>query len=291
VLDITLTARGQSAGAPIRWRACRITRSSSTSRADEAGPERRHRRAIGDPATTKGPLERKVARIVTPGTVTDAHLLDARRDALLAAVVVAKTRAGIAWLNLASGALSVTDAAASDVATVLERIEPAEVLVPTSDAAAAARHRAALPQRARVAVRRGRRRARAVPPARHARPRGLRRGRRAARHRRGRRAARLCAATQQGALAHVRTLVVERGDSRWRSIRRRGAISRSRRACRATAADAARHARHVRDAAGTRLLRPVAVPAAARRGRGGRTARRIAELRTPGTPYAPLAGC
>jgi DNA mismatch repair protein MutS len=56
----------------------------------------------GDPATSKGPVERRVSRIVTPGTVTDAYLLDAKRDCLLAAYVTSSKRAGIAWLNLAS---------------------------------------------------------------------------------------------------------------------------------------------------------------------------------------------
>jgi len=131
LLDITLTARGQSAGAPIPMAGVPYHAvEQHLARLMKQGQSVVIVEQYGDPATTKGPLERKVARIVTPGTVTDAHLLDARRDALLAAVVVAKARAGVAWLNLASGALSVTDTAASDVATVLERIEPAEVLVP-----------------------------------------------------------------------------------------------------------------------------------------------------------------
>ena len=135
LLDITLTARGQSAGAPspmagVPYHAVE----QHLARLMKQGQSVVIVEQYGDPATTKGPLERKVARIVTPGTVTDAHLLDARRDAWLAAVVPVKARAGVAWMNLASGALHVTDVPASDVATVLERIEPAEVLVPEDTA-------------------------------------------------------------------------------------------------------------------------------------------------------------
>jgi DNA mismatch repair protein MutS len=58
---------------------------------------------IGDPATSKGPVERAVARIVTPGTLTDAALLDDKRDVLLLALHPHRQLAGLAWLNLASG--------------------------------------------------------------------------------------------------------------------------------------------------------------------------------------------
>jgi DNA mismatch repair protein MutS len=67
---------------------------------------------IGDPATSKGPVERKVTRVVTPGTITDAALLSSRRDSLIAAVHRAGNEAGIAWLSLASGDLRITQAPA-----------------------------------------------------------------------------------------------------------------------------------------------------------------------------------
>src|SRR5947208_9964574 len=131
LLDITLTSRGHSAGAPIpmagvpyhaveQYLAKLIRHGESVAICEQ----------IGDPATAKGPVERKVARIVTPGTVTDAALLDARRDCLLAALQVQGAQAGVAWLNLASGALHLAAVAAGDAAALLERVEAAEVLLP-----------------------------------------------------------------------------------------------------------------------------------------------------------------
>ena len=129
LLDITLTARGQSAGAPIpmagvpyhaldQHLARLLSRGESAVIVDQ----------IGDPAASKGLVERKVTRIVTPGTLTDAGLLDAKREAPLAALVVDAERAGIAWLDLASGRMTLTDVARGDVAAALERVEPAELL-------------------------------------------------------------------------------------------------------------------------------------------------------------------
>jgi DNA mismatch repair protein MutS len=85
---------------------------------------------IGDPAKSKGPVERQVVRVVTPGTVTEDALLDARRDTLLAAVARDGARFGLAWLDLAAGRFTVLQAE-GDAALVaeLERLKPAEVLV------------------------------------------------------------------------------------------------------------------------------------------------------------------
>src|SRR5438309_5851552 len=115
LLDITLTARGQSAGGPIpmagvpyhavdQYLAKLIRRGESVAICEQ----------IGDPATSKGPVERRVTRIVTPGTITDAGLLDSRRDALLVAVNPGRHRTGIATLNLASGRLTVQEIASHE---------------------------------------------------------------------------------------------------------------------------------------------------------------------------------
>ena len=80
-----------------------------------------------------------MARIVTPGTLTDANLLDAKRDCLLAAFLPKGKRAGIAWLNLASGAFTLTEVPMSEAAGVLERIAPAELLLPEETPAPALR--------------------------------------------------------------------------------------------------------------------------------------------------------
>jgi DNA mismatch repair protein MutS len=130
-LDITLTARGQSAGAPIPMAGVpHHALDPYLARLMKQGEAVVIVEQIGDPATSKGPVERKVARIVTPGTVTDANLLDSKRDCWLAAIVTAGKRAGIARLNLASGAFVLTDVPLAESGSVLERIAPAELLIP-----------------------------------------------------------------------------------------------------------------------------------------------------------------
>src|SRR5215472_1928959 len=104
LLGITLTARGQSAGAPIPMAGVPYHAVEGyLAKLMKLGESVAICEQIGDPATSKGPVERKVLRVVTPGTVTDADLLDAKRDSLLVAIKPGKHRTGIAWLNLASG--------------------------------------------------------------------------------------------------------------------------------------------------------------------------------------------
>jgi DNA mismatch repair protein MutS len=132
---------------------------------------------IGDPAQSKGLVERKVVRIVTPGTVTDEALLDERRDTLLLAVArggsAAKGRRyGLAWADLAGGRFLVNEVAGDDALEAeLARLEPAELLLPDEDGWPRARHpRRPAPARA-VAVRRRRRPPPAARLLRHPRPR------------------------------------------------------------------------------------------------------------------------
>ncbi len=131
LLDITLTSRGVSAAAPIpmagvpyhaldQYLARLLERGESAVIVDQ----------IGDPATSKGLVERKVTRIVTPGTLSDAGLLEPRRDAPLAALFCDGSRAGIAWLNLASGQFTLTDVGTDACTATLERVDPAELLLP-----------------------------------------------------------------------------------------------------------------------------------------------------------------
>ncbi len=140
LLDITLTSRGQSAGAPIPMAGV-----PHHSLEPHLAKLMKHGESVviveqfGDPATSKGPVERRIARIVTPGTLTDANLLDAKRDCLLAAFLPQGKRAGIAWLNLASGAFTLTEVPLAEAAGVLERIVPAEMLVPDEAPAPALR--------------------------------------------------------------------------------------------------------------------------------------------------------
>ena len=130
ILDITLTARGQSAGAPIPMAGVpHHALEQHLSRLVSRGESAVIVDQIGDPATSKGLVERKITRIVTPGTLTDPALLDARRDAPLVAVSRERNRAGIAWLNLASGHLTLTEVPDAELGAALERIEPAELLL------------------------------------------------------------------------------------------------------------------------------------------------------------------
>jgi len=80
---------------------------------------------IGDPNTSKGPVERQVMRIVTPGTLTDSALLEDKRDNLLLAIHRDRATVGLAWLSLASGRFRVMETAASNLANELERLRPA----------------------------------------------------------------------------------------------------------------------------------------------------------------------
>jgi len=210
LLDITLTARGQSAGAPIpmagvpyhaveQYLAKLVRLGQSVAICEQ----------IGDPTAGKGPVERRVTRVLTPGTLVDAGLLDGKRDCLLAALHATASRAGIAWLNLAGGRLHLRDVPLAEAAALLARIDPSEILHAEDSAAIVF---AAAP-------------AHALPPWRFERATGVRR---------------LCTqfgtrdlaafgaddaplavaaagalldyaqATQQAALVHVRTLTVER---------------------------------------------------------------------------------
>ncbi|MCC6171574.1 MAG: DNA mismatch repair protein MutS, partial [Gammaproteobacteria bacterium] len=146
LLDITLTARGQSAGAPIPMAGVPVHAVENyLGRLVRKGESVAICEQIGDPAKSKGPVERQVVRVVTPGTVTDAALLDEKRDTLLAAVVRDGRRFGLAWLDLAAGRFSVLEGADDGaLAAELERLRPAELLAPedqvsAGSAAAAAR--------------------------------------------------------------------------------------------------------------------------------------------------------
>jgi len=120
LINITLTARGQSNGAPIPMAGVPYHAAEQyLARLMKLGESVVIVEQVGDPAASKGPVERKVARIVTPGTVTDASLLDARRDCLLAALHVHDGKAGVAWLNLASGALQLACVGADDAGALL----------------------------------------------------------------------------------------------------------------------------------------------------------------------------
>ena len=131
LLDITLTARGQSAGAPIPMAGVPAhSVETYLARLVRKGESVAICEQIGDPAKSKGPVDRQVVRVVTPGTVTDEALMDERRETLLAALHVNGERYGLAWLDLAAGRFTVMELAGSDaLAAEFERLRPAEVLL------------------------------------------------------------------------------------------------------------------------------------------------------------------
>src|SRR5580692_1458760 len=131
LLDITLTARGQSAGQPIPMAGVPAHSADAyLARLVRKGESVAVCEQLGDPAKSKGPVERQVVRVVTPGTVTDAALLDDRRETLLAAVTREGENFGLAWLDLAGGRFTLLESAGSAaLAGELERLRPAELLV------------------------------------------------------------------------------------------------------------------------------------------------------------------
>ncbi|MEW6514836.1 MAG: DNA mismatch repair protein MutS [Pseudomonadota bacterium] len=130
LLDITLTKRGQSAGQPIPMAGVPYHAVEQyLARLVKLGESVAICEQIGDPATSKGPVERQVVRIVTPGTLTDAALLDDRSDSLLLAMSQERQRIGLAWLNLASGDLRLLETTASALTAQLTRLKPAEILL------------------------------------------------------------------------------------------------------------------------------------------------------------------
>ena len=138
LLDITLTQRGQSAGNPIPMAGVPVsTLETYLARLVRLGESVAICEQIGEPGKTKGPVERRVVRVVTPGTITDEGLLEDRRDNLVSAVTEAGGRYGLAWLELASGRYTVAELADRlAVEAELARLRPAELLAPEGSLAA-----------------------------------------------------------------------------------------------------------------------------------------------------------
>ena len=130
LLDITLTARGQSAGKPIPMAGIPYHAAEGyLAKLVRLGESVVICEQFGDPATTKGPVERRVVRIVTPGTVSDEAFLDDRRDTLLCALSQDGDQFGAASLDLAAGRLRVTHVSGHEaLLALIERWRPAEVL-------------------------------------------------------------------------------------------------------------------------------------------------------------------
>ncbi|WP_374350421.1 DNA mismatch repair protein MutS, partial [Thermomonas sp.] len=135
LLDITLTQRGASAGQPIPMAGVPYHAAEGyLARLVALGESVAICEQIGDPALSKGLVERKVVRIVTPGTVTDEALLDERRDTLLLAIARGKHGYGLAWADLSSGRLRANEVAGDDALEAeLARLQPVETLLADED--------------------------------------------------------------------------------------------------------------------------------------------------------------
>ncbi|HEY0233176.1 MAG TPA: DNA mismatch repair protein MutS [Dokdonella sp.] len=132
LLDITLTQRGASAGAPIPMAGVPYHAVEGyLARLVKLGESVAICEQIGDPALAKGLVERKVVRVVTPGTVTDAALLEERRDNLLLAIAAGRSGGyGLAWVDLSAGRFLLSEVAdAETLSAELARLTPAETLV------------------------------------------------------------------------------------------------------------------------------------------------------------------
>jgi DNA mismatch repair protein MutS len=136
LLDITLTTRGASAGQPIRMAGVPYHAAEQyLARLARLGEAVAICEQIGDPRTSKGPVERKVVRIVTPGTLTDEALLDDKSDATMLAIVPVAREKGrdalaLAWLTLSSGRFAAKTAASDRLGAELARLAPSEILLP-----------------------------------------------------------------------------------------------------------------------------------------------------------------
>ena len=132
ILDITLTARGKSAGEPIPMAGVPYHAAEAyLARLVKAGISVAICEQVGDPATSKGPVERKVMRVVTPGTLSDEALLEETRDNLLLALSGGRDGTfGLAWLELSAGRFRVLEVDGEDALwSELERLQPAELLL------------------------------------------------------------------------------------------------------------------------------------------------------------------
>ena len=134
LLDITLTARGHSAGQPIPLAGVPFhSVESYLARLVRRGESVALCEQIGDPAKSKGPVQREVVRVITPGTVTDEALLDDRQETLVAALALHGETFGLAWLDLGAGRFTVLQSDGRQaLAGELERLKPAELLISES---------------------------------------------------------------------------------------------------------------------------------------------------------------
>lgn len=131
LLGVTLTARGKAQGKPIPMAGVPYHAAENyLAKLVKLGVSVAICEQIGDPATSKGPVERRVVRVLTPGTLTDEALLDDQSDSLLAAIVAHQAHYGVATLDMSSGRFQVLEVIGEDeLLSELQRLNPVELLV------------------------------------------------------------------------------------------------------------------------------------------------------------------
>ena len=135
LLGLTLTQRGESKGEPIPMAGIPFHASENyLAKLVKLGESVAICEQVGDPALSKGPVERAVKRVVTPGTLSDAALMDEGRSNILLSLIIAKKTVGLAWFELSSGAFYVDSVnGTAEMSQVIARVNPAEILCCESD--------------------------------------------------------------------------------------------------------------------------------------------------------------
>ncbi len=130
LLDITLTQRGQSAGEPVVMAGVPFhSLEGYLARLIKMGESVAIAEQVGEVGASKGPVERKVTRVVTPGTLTDSELLHDKTDATLLAMALGpRNSIGLAWLALTQSRIQLARCEAGELAAWVERIAPSELL-------------------------------------------------------------------------------------------------------------------------------------------------------------------
>ena len=130
LLDITITTRGQSAGQPVVMAGVPVhSLESYLAKLIKLGEAVAIAEQVGEVGASKGPVERKVVRVVTPGTITDTELLADKQDAVLLSVSGHGRRHGLAWLSLTQGEIGLAECSDAELPAWLARLMPAEILV------------------------------------------------------------------------------------------------------------------------------------------------------------------
>src|SRR5215207_8218012 len=130
LLDITLTARGASNGAPIPMAGVPVHAAENyLAKLVKLGESVAICEQVGEVGAGKGPVERRVVRIVTPGTLTESDLLADKSDALLLAVAAGGKAFGLAWTAVSNGEIGLSECSAAELSGWIARLAPAEILV------------------------------------------------------------------------------------------------------------------------------------------------------------------